>query len=82
MGKVLAAVKPTSPKEHGAWLGTGAGVAVGSVVVGLIQSYVTHKALPLADITLIDGVCGAVVSYLAARLLPVAKTPPVPVAKP
>ena len=59
-----------SPKFHGAWLGAVGGVNIGGLVVGLIESYITHKALPLPLIDLITTVTGAVVAAVGSYVAP------------
>jgi hypothetical protein len=62
--------KPFSPKFHGAWLGAVSGINLGSIIVGLIESYLTHKALPVPLIDLIDTVTGGLVAAFGAWLAP------------
>lgn len=59
-----------SPKAHGAWMGSGSGALIGSVIIGLIQSYITHKAVPLALQTLIMGLTSSITAYVGAYILP------------
>lgn len=61
---------PISPKAHGAWLGAGSGIAVANIIVGLIQTYWIHKALPGAAVQAIDAVCTAGVAFIGSWLAP------------
>ena len=61
---------PYSPKFHGAWIGSLGGINVGAIVVGLIQTYVTHKAIPLPLATLIESVVTPLFAALGAYLAP------------
>jgi hypothetical protein len=61
---------PISAKTHGAWLGAGTGSAVAAGVVGLIQTYVTHRTLPAADVSLIYTACTALVAFAGSYVAP------------
>lgn len=61
---------PYSPKFHGAWIGSLGGLNIGAIIVGLIQTYVTHKALPLPLATLIESVVTPLFSAIGAYLAP------------
>lgn len=76
--KLRAARAPIEPKTHAAWLGAGGGAAFGSIVVGLIQSWITHKALAPADVSLIDTICAAILALVSSYLAPHASRPGTP----
>lgn len=59
-----------SPKAHGAWLGAGSGASVAAVIVGLIQDYWTHAALPAAAVQGIYIVVSAIAAFAGAYILP------------
>jgi|HubBroStandDraft_2_1064218.scaffolds.fasta_scaffold402370_1 hypothetical protein len=61
---------PISAKTHGAWLGAGTGSAVAAIVVGLIETYVTHRTVPAADVSLIYTACTALVAFLGSYIAP------------
>lgn len=61
---------PLSPKFHGAWLGAGTGVAIANVIIGLIETYGTHKPLPQVDVTAINLVVAPLLSAAGAWLAP------------
>lgn len=61
---------PVSPKTHAAGLGAGFGSALAAIIVGLIQSYGTHKALPQADVSAVYLVCGPGLAWLASYFAP------------
>ena len=66
--------RPLTPEFHGAWLGGLGGVTVGSIIVGLFQTYLNHgHPLPAIDIQAIDGVCAAAVAALGSWLAHVTK---------
>ncbi len=67
---------PVSPKAHGAWLGASSGAGAGTVAVGLIEQYVTHKALPAADVAAVYWVMSAVLAFAGAWLAPRSGPPP------
>lgn len=61
---------PVTAKAHGAWLGAGAGSAIAAELVGLIQTYLTHSALPAPDVQLIYTIVPALVAFIGAYLAP------------
>ncbi len=72
----MTAHNPVSPKAHGAWLGASSGAGAGTVAVGLIEQYVTHKALPAADVAAVYWVTSAVLAFAGAWLAPRSGPPP------
>lgn len=66
---------PPNTQFHGAWLGAGAGATIGAFIVAIIQTYLTHKALPAFLITGIDGLCSAAVAAVGAWLTHVTPKP-------
>jgi hypothetical protein len=73
--RLRASRAPIEPKTHAAWLGAGGGAAFGSIVVGLIQAWITHKPLAAADISLIDTLCAAILALVSSYLAPHAVRP-------
>jgi hypothetical protein len=63
-------VKAVSPKAQGAWLGAGAGSAISNIIIGIIQTDITHHALSASLVSLIYLVIPPLVAYLAAHALP------------
>lgn len=66
----MSAANPISPKAHGAWLGAGSGAALTAEIIGLIQTYWTHKPLEPALVSLMYTVIPALVAFLGAWLAP------------
>lgn len=73
--KLRAARAPIEPKTHAAWLGAGGGAAIGAIVTGLIQAWITHKPLAAADVSLIDTICAALLALVSSYLAPHAARP-------
>jgi hypothetical protein len=61
---------PISPKAHGAWLGAGSGVAIANVAIGLIESYITHKPLPVAAVAGINLAVTPLIAFIGSWLAP------------
>lgn len=61
---------PISPKAHGAWMGAGSGIGAANVIIGLIEAYGTHHALPIAAVSGIDFVVTPLAAFLGAWLQP------------
>lgn len=66
-----------SPKFHGAYLGAGTAAAISNVIIGLIQSYVTHTPLPAADVQLTYTLVGVILAGFGAWIMPSGKPAPV-----
>ena len=66
---------PISPKAHGAWLGAGTGQAIAGVVVGLIQTYVTHATLATPAVQSIYIVISSLLALTGAYILPSGQRP-------
>jgi hypothetical protein len=61
---------PVTAKTHGAWLGAGTGSALAAGVAGLIQTYLTHRTLPAADVSLIYTASTALVAFIGSYVAP------------
>jgi len=61
---------PVAPKTQAAGLGGLSGASVGAAVIGLIEQYGTHAALPSAAQTAIYLVASALVAFAAAYTAP------------
>lgn len=82
VARLHAARGPVEPKTHAAWIGAGGGAALGGIVVGLIQVWVTHRALSAASVSLVDTICAAVAALVSSYLAPHQARPEPPQSRP
>jgi hypothetical protein len=61
---------PVAPKTQAAGYGAGTGALISALVVSLVQTYWTHKALPAATVQAIYAIVPIVLAFTAAYFAP------------